>query len=166
MVDTSIGVCGQLLPEVTERQGYNAGEQLMTSGFDSTKGHLSDNVVSNQGPLLSPQSFPASNIPGWPDRPLPLTQTRTARFVSIALDSFLLVFALLFLALAAGALAVSGRGIGDSSGELIEEAMRLGPTVYPIVFSALAGRALKTIGRFRSEKGIELSVSEEAAIIL
>lgn len=166
MADTSVGVCGQLLPEQTERRGYNASEQLTTSDAKSAEGHLVDDVVSNRGPLLSPQSFPGSKVPGWPDRPLPLTQTRMARSISIALDSFLLIFALLFLALVVGALAVSGRGIGDSSGELIEEAMRLGPTVYPIVFSALMGRALKTIGRCKSEKGIEVSVREEATIIL
>ncbi|KAG6359248.1 hypothetical protein INS49_012769 [Diaporthe citri] len=48
-------------------------------------------------------------------------------------------------------------GIGDKSGELVEGATRLGPTVFPIVFAALVGRALKAIGRFKSEKGIKFS---------
>lgn len=119
-----------------------------------------DDAASSQGPPSGLHSFPGSKIPGWPDRPLPLTQTRTATIVSVALDFILLIFALLFLALAAGALAVKGREVGDNSGELIKKATKLGPTVFPIIFSALVGRALKTIGRFRSEKGIEVSVGE------
>lgn len=125
-----------------------------------------DDVASNQFSSPGPQSFLGSKIPGWPDRPLPLIHTRTARFISVALDSVLLILALLFLALAAGALAVSGNAIGDHSGALIEKAMRPGPTIFPIVFSALVGRALKTIGRFRSEKGIKVSVCERTSVTL
>ena len=119
----------------------------------------------NQYPRLGPQSSPEMKIPGWPDRPPPPTQTRIVRCLSISLDSVTLIVALLDLALAAGALAVSGREIGDKSGELIEQATRLGPNVVPIVFAALVGRALKTIGRFESEKGIEVPVSEIITII-
>jgi hypothetical protein len=34
-----------------------------------------------------------------------------------------------------------------------------GPTVFPIVFSAIMGWCLKTYGRYKSERGVELGVS-------
>lgn len=168
MTDTSVGVREQLLHKQTDRQGYTASEQLAMSDINSTEDTLVNDVASNQDPPSSLHSFTGSKIPGWPDRPLPLTQTRTSPFVSVAIDFVLLIFSLLFLALAAGALAVRGRGIGDNtgSGELIEQASRLGPTVFPIVFAALMSRALKAIGRFKSEKGIEISVGDEPSSLL
>jgi hypothetical protein len=33
------------------------------------------------------------------------------------------------------------------------------PSVYPIIFSAIIGRALKNIGRYRAERGSRVSVS-------
>lgn len=165
MTDASVGAREQLLPEQTYTQGYAVSEQLTTSDIYSTEGTLVGDVASNQHPRLSPQSFSGSKIPGWPDRPRPLTQKRRT-FSSIALDSILLIVALLFLALAAGAVTVSGRGVGNQMGELIEEATKLGPTVFPIVFAALLGRALKAIGRFKSEKGIKFSVGEETSTLL
>lgn len=137
----------------------------MTDDASSTNGHLVDDVALNHGSLSRPQSSSASRIPGWPDGPLPLKQKCSARFRSIALDFGLLTITILFLALAAGASAVSGRGIDDKAGGLIEQAIKLGPTVFPIIFAALVGRALKAIGRFRSEKGINVSVGEEAIIV-
>lgn len=166
MTDTSLGVREQLLPERTDIQGYTISEQLTTSNNDEARGQLVDDVASNQDPPLNLQPSSGPKTPGWPEGPRPLTQTRTAVFLSLLIDSILLIVSLLFLALAAGAVAVSGRGIGDKSGELIEEAARLGPTVFPIVFAALIGRALKAIGRFESEKGIKFSVGEETSSLL
>lgn len=137
----------------------------MTDHTNSTDGHLVGDVAVNHGSLSRSQSSSESRIPGWPDGPLPLKHKCGARFRSIAQDVVLLIIALLFLALAAGASAVSGRGIDDEAGGLIEQAIKFGPTVFPIIFAALVGRALKAIGRFRSEKGINVSVGEEAIIV-
>lgn len=161
MMDASVGAREQLLPEQADRQDHAASEQLKTSDMNLTEDMLVDDMASTKHPRLSPQPFSGSKTPGWPDRPLSLTQTHRVISLSTALDSILLIVALLFLALAAGAVAVSGRRVGDQHGELIEEATRLGPTVFPIVFAALVGRALKAIGRFKSEKGTKFSVGEE-----
>lgn len=166
MTDTSAEVREQLLPEHIDRHSRTVNEQTPASDSDSSGIQQVDDVASKQGPRLRSQSPLESKVSGWPDRPLPLAQTQTERCLSIALDSALLIIALLFLALAAAALAVSGRGIGDKSGELIEQATRLGPTVFPIVFAALMGRALKAIGRFKSEKGIEVTVCEGTATLV
>lgn len=166
MTDTSVELREQLLSGQRDRHSSLVSNQLSTGDFNSTESQQVDVLASTQDLPLSSQSSPVLRIPGWPKRPLSLTQTRTARFISVALDVVLLIFALLFLALALGALAVSGRRIGDESGGLIEEATKLGPTVFPIVFSALIGRALKTIGRFKSETGIEISVGRRITVML
>lgn len=149
-----------LLLKQTNKNNYNMGERESSSHLSSTDGQQADDMVSDQDLPLRLQL--SAKVTGWPDQPLLLTKSRRATFLSIAIDSILLIFALLFLALAAGALIVSGRGIGDKSGKLVEAAAKLGPTVFPIVFAALTGRALKAIGRSRSEKGIEVSVGKEA----
>lgn len=158
MTDTSLELREQLLPEQTGGHSNPVSEQVVNRDTESTQRQRVDAVASHPDPPFCFQPFAGFKIPEWPDHPLPLTQTYTTKLVSIALDSALLIFALLFLALAIGALAVSGKGIGDKSGRLIEQASRLEPTVFPIVFAALVGRALKTIGRFKSEKGIQVSV--------
>lgn len=164
MTDTPVEQHEHLAFEQKNRSSYNLVEQVSTSHLSSTEGQQADEVASYQDPSLRLQLSP--KVPGWPDRPLLLTQSRRAKSLSTAIDSVLLIFALLFLALAAGGLIVSGRGIGDKSGKLVEEASKLGPTVFPIVFAALTGRALKAIGRFRSEKGIEVSVGKRINTLL
>lgn len=154
----------QILLEQTDRNNYNMAGRESTSYLSSTEGQQADDMVSDQDLPLRLQS--SAKVPGWPDRPLLLTQSRRATSLSISIDSVLLIFALLFLALAAGALIVSGRRIGDKSGKLVEAAAKLGPTVFPIIFAALTGRALKAIGRFRSEKGIEVAVGKEVKTLL
>lgn len=164
MTDRSIEQHELLLLEQTNMNSWTVDDQEPTSHLSSTENQRADNVASDQSPPLRLKS--SAKITGWPDRPLLLTQSRRSKYLSITIDSVLLIFALLFLALAAGALVVSGRGIGDKSGELVEEAAKLGPTVFPIVFAALTGRALKAIGRFRSEKGIEVSVGKRVNTLL
>lgn len=156
MSDTSLELREQLLSEQANRHSDPMSERVTDR---QTQGQYVDSVASHQDLPLKSQSFAGFQIHGWPDHPLPLTQTCTTRVVSIALDIALLLVSLLFLALAIGALAVNGKRVGDKSARLIEQASRLGPTVFPIIFAALVGRALKTIGRFKSEKGIQVSVS-------
>ncbi|RDW93063.1 uncharacterized protein DSM5745_00385 [Aspergillus mulundensis] len=39
----------------------------------------------------------------------------------------------------------------------MEQAMRLGPTIYPILFAALLSRSLKSIGRFCAQRSVRMS---------
>lgn len=39
---------------------------------------------------------------------------------------------------------------------------RKAPTIYPLLFAAIIGRALKGIGRFRAERGSQISVRSSA----
>lgn len=163
MADARHELSQRLLPEETHRLSGHTRAQRATASSNSTEHQRGHVLTPHQGVTPSSESESSSvfKIAGWPNEPLPSARTRTATFLSIVLDVLLLTFALLFLALAIGALVVDGRAAGDRSGNLIERAEKLGPTVFPIIFAALVGRALKAIGRFRSEKGIKMSVGQE-----
>lgn len=160
MADTSHGLREQLLSEHECQHSHHVSEQPSIRDSEPMQEQRVGSVTSQPNSQLSSLPYAGFKIPEWPDHPLPLTQTCTTRIISIVLDIALLAFALLFLALAIGAMAVHERGIGDKSGRLIEQASRLGPTVFPIIFAALVGRALKTIGRFKIEKEMQISVGQ------
>ncbi|KAL4994599.1 hypothetical protein BDV10DRAFT_197389 [Aspergillus recurvatus] len=61
------------------------------------------------------------------------------------------------LALALVALCIRNRPTGDSLGSAMEQAMRLGPTIYPILFAALLSRSLKSIGRYCAQRSVRMS---------
>lgn len=44
-------------------------------------------------------------------------------------------------------------------GKHVQEAILLGPTIYPLVFAALGGRALRKIALWRAGEGTTLGVS-------
>ncbi|KAL3460034.1 hypothetical protein BJX64DRAFT_278779 [Aspergillus heterothallicus] len=62
-----------------------------------------------------------------------------------------------FLALALVAISIRNRPTGDSLGSAMEQAMRLGPTIYPILFAALLSRSLKSIGRYCAQRSVRMS---------
>ncbi|KAK8061252.1 hypothetical protein PG994_007618 [Apiospora phragmitis] len=57
------------------------------------------------------------------------------------------------LVLAASAAALQGQPVLQGIGPMIETAMKLGPTIFPILFAALVGKMLKNVGRYYVEKG-------------
>jgi hypothetical protein len=61
-------------------------------------------------------------------------------------------------ALAALAYRLDGKEL-SSHGKHIQEAILLGPTLFPLAFAALAGRSLKRIALWRAERGTTLGVS-------
>lgn len=61
-------------------------------------------------------------------------------------------------ALAALAHRLDGQEFSDR-GHKIEEAILLGPTLFPLAFAALGGRSLKRIALWRAQEGTSLGVS-------
>jgi hypothetical protein len=64
----------------------------------------------------------------------------------------------MFVALAALAYQLDGNEISDR-GRMIQEAILLGPTLFPLAFAALGGRSLKKIALWRAQEGTTLGVS-------
>jgi hypothetical protein len=66
----------------------------------------------------------------------------------------------MFVALAALAYQLDGNEISDR-GRMIQEAILLGPTLFPLAFAALGGRSLKKIALWRAQEGTTLGVSTD-----
>jgi hypothetical protein len=58
------------------------------------------------------------------------------------------------------ALAVDGLPLSPE-GDIVIQAARLGPTVFPIVFAAVVGRLMKSLALWKAERGSELGVRDE-----
>jgi hypothetical protein len=61
-------------------------------------------------------------------------------------------------ALAALVYRLDGKDISDR-GRKIQEAILLGPTLFPLAFTALVGQSLKKIALWRAQEGTTLGVS-------
>lgn len=65
-----------------------------------------------------------------------------------------------FLVLAFQALSVDHKPI-SRHGEVIEEAAKLGPTLFPIIFAAVVGRLMRCYALWRAEHGTSLGILEQ-----
>ncbi|GAP84483.2 hypothetical protein SAMD00023353_10600240 [Rosellinia necatrix] len=77
---------------------------------------------------------------------------------AVALDIVLLIFSILFFALAIGGTALNGQSAPSQLGETVQQAQKLGPSIFPILFAAVTGRSLRAIGRYRAERGVQMSI--------
>lgn len=95
----------------------------------------------------------------WPDGPGVVKRSRLLDTLTFVLDAILVVIALLFLSLAIMALRLADERADSRFAVGLDHGMKLAPTIYPILFAALLGRALKSIGRWRAERGTRVTVS-------
>ncbi|KAF3032805.1 hypothetical protein E8E12_002211 [Didymella heteroderae] len=92
---------------------------------------------------------------GWP-----VKAERVSRYrVWMAIDGLLLILPVAFIALAAVAVKLDGQDVSPY-GKHVQEAILLGPTIYPLVFAALGGRALRKIALWRAGEGTTLGFLE------
>jgi hypothetical protein len=61
------------------------------------------------------------------------------------------------------ALAVDGRPLSPG-GEIVIQAAKIGPTVFPIVFAAVVSRLMKWFALWKAERGSELGVRDEDSL--
>ncbi|KAJ9658901.1 hypothetical protein H2198_003471 [Neophaeococcomyces mojaviensis] len=66
----------------------------------------------------------------------------------------------LFLILAFQALSVNGKSI-SSHGQTVEQAAKLGPTLFPIIFAAIVGRLMRVFALWKCERGSTLGILEQ-----
>jgi hypothetical protein len=119
-----------------------------------------------------------STVDGWPTRP----QRAVGSRIWIIGDLLLLLMPTCFIcechfilrlrltnairaALAALAYSLDGKELSNR-GRKVQEATLIGPTLFPLFFSALAGRSLKKIGLWRAQEGTTLGVSGSGLIFL
>ncbi|KAF2023295.1 hypothetical protein EK21DRAFT_118903 [Setomelanomma holmii] len=97
----------------------------------------------------------APAITGWPTGPQRIANAP----IWIIADFLLLLMPIAFIALAALAYKLDGQGLSER-GRHIQEAILLGPTLFPLAFAALGGRSLKRIALWKAERGTTLGFLE------
>jgi hypothetical protein len=113
----------------------------------------------NRPPQTMGTGAAGSKVINWPDGPGVVKQSLMGNLLTFALDATLVLAALLFLALAILALRFADEPADSRLAVALEAAMKLSPTIYPILFAALLGRTLRSIGRWRVERGTRVIVS-------
>ncbi|KAJ2902878.1 hypothetical protein MKZ38_010689 [Zalerion maritima] len=106
----------------------------------------------------SSRQQPPPYSPSWPTQPQPLENAGLPFALSLTVDVFLSAAAVVFFVLGIAALLMSGRLTTDNAAQLTVQFTKLGPTIFPILFAALVGRALRHIGRYKAEQGVRLSL--------
>ncbi|PVF95158.1 hypothetical protein CPB86DRAFT_788342 [Serendipita vermifera] len=97
-------------------------------------------------------------IPNWPE-PRKLEVTRGKSILSNLGSILFLVPPLFFLGLVLSAIGLHSKE-ASAFGGLVIQACLLGPTVFPLMFSAILGWCLRTYGRYKSERGVKLGELE------
>ncbi|CAF3622821.1 unnamed protein product [Fusarium graminearum] len=98
-------------------------------------------------------------------KPITVTQSKMTFFIGWAWDIVLTLIPICFIESAALAIAVVGLDGQKKSdyGQHVLELTRLGPSLYPILFAAVAGRFYRNLARWRLEQpgGVSLAVLEQ-----
>ncbi|PVF95154.1 hypothetical protein CPB86DRAFT_788340 [Serendipita vermifera] len=98
------------------------------------------------------------HIPNWPG-PQTLEKTRGEKTLYILGYILFLIPPICFLVLVLSAIGLHSRK-SSPFGIIISQACLLGPTIFPIAFSAILGWCLRVFGRYRAERGIKLGQLE------
>ncbi|ORY57765.1 uncharacterized protein BCR38DRAFT_448607 [Pseudomassariella vexata] len=94
---------------------------------------------------------------GWPYPAQPLSSLTWSHLLQHhLLDAIGISSTFLFITLAVAAGMVHGSPTGSHLGWLVEESSKLAPSIFPILFATVLGKALRSIGRFRAELGVDL----------
>ncbi|KAK6007538.1 hypothetical protein QM012_004352 [Aureobasidium pullulans] len=100
-------------------------------------------------------------IQGWPQRPRKLRNRSVPSILSSISDVLIALIPVSFVVLAAFAAKLAGQPIERNGlGRNVKRITQLRPTVFPIIFAAIAGRSLKTLTRYYAERGMRLGVLE------
>jgi hypothetical protein len=89
----------------------------------------------------------------------PLRPYKALKRAHLVMEFFLCLTPIAFLILAILARCLDGQGV-SKYGENIKEWTILSPTIFPLVFTAVAGQSLRNIACYRLERGCVLQVSE------
>lgn len=141
---------------------YRARETQKTSTGDAPNEQLlpSDSIRDPSETSEKQQSSPDGVSREWPAGPATVTRKSSTTIAEISLDILLLVLSLLFLIFGIlvkhydNASVATHRGLASS----LKDATTYGPTIFPILFAAVLGRASRYCLSWRLERGETLGV--------
>jgi hypothetical protein len=76
-------------------------------------------------------------------------------------DALLTLTPCLFLVLSFLALSANNQPVSLPRGQIVEQAAKLGPTLFPVIFAAIVGRLMRTYALWRAERGASLGILEQ-----
>lgn len=93
-----------------------------------------------------------------PSEPAQLSPFTVSRILALLWDSILTLLPLLLVVLAITAVRLNNKQL-SAWGKSVVAATRLGPTMLPILFTALVGRFTKFLARYLMERGTTVTVN-------
>ncbi|KAL9097207.1 MAG: hypothetical protein Q9165_000634 [Trypethelium subeluteriae] len=128
---------------------------------DSVTPVLSSDPIRSKDPhiVVSRDGEPIS-VANWPTSPERLRRPTYWGILFTAGGTILTFAPVAFLVLAALAAQLHNEPTGSRLGKNAETFTQLGPTIFPILFAAIAGQALKNAARYVAEGGAQLGTLE------
>ncbi|KAF9882740.1 hypothetical protein FE257_005331 [Aspergillus nanangensis] len=106
------------------------------------------------------QCPPYLEVDHWPQEARTLKSNATSDKISTTLEIVLSVVPMLFLVLAIMGIRIHGQQI-SAYGEGIIQATKLGPSIFPIVFTAIVGTMMRNYALWRAENCAPLGILEQ-----
>ncbi|THV68068.1 hypothetical protein D6D27_10133, partial [Aureobasidium pullulans] len=93
--------------------------------------------------------------------PANLTRWTASKLLSLVLDVVTILFSCIFLVYGLSIKTYDGLPLDTSEAKLLKRASNLAPTIYPILFAAIVGKALKSIAFWKLERGSRVGVLDQ-----
>ncbi|KAL9595986.1 MAG: hypothetical protein Q9219_006109 [cf. Caloplaca sp. 3 TL-2023] len=141
-------------------------DQVIYSSSQSTPFLQTDDVshTSRHASITGSDNFKkagnALQIHGWPNTAIFLKKKTAWTYLSLLWAVIVTFLPVIFLVLGFAVLSLDGNKRSDF-GDGIIELSKYGATMFPFVFAAIAGRLLKAVALWRSEKGARLGLLEQ-----
>ncbi|KAF4556472.1 Hypothetical protein D9617_1g083500 [Elsinoe fawcettii] len=132
----------------------------------TTPGHSQDNVPSannqQEARISAREHHEMDPYVQWQIPPKPSSRWSPEKLFDLILDILMVPFPSLFIGivLAIATRTLDQESTGSDFGLMMERVSKLGPTLFPIIFAAITGRALKALARERLERGERLGILE------
>lgn len=157
------------VPTVLHKEASDSDEHYERSGnLHSYTQNADGNTITPEEPFLNQIHQPESKVmvdekavhirDASSAVPLPLRPHRRTKLFGLALELFICLLPMSFLILAILAKRLEGREISHY-GKNIKEWTTLAPTIFPLVFAAVAGQGLRSVARYKLERGCKLKAS-------
>ncbi|KAI9740386.1 MAG: hypothetical protein M1834_004966 [Cirrosporium novae-zelandiae] len=149
-------------PRTYDNRSFNNNNEEQETAYDphNKKAYYAPDdfqVPVPPPPLLKKASTHVT--PQWAGSPRVLSKLTIFRILNYAWDIILILIPLAFVVLGTMAAILDGKSTSNY-GRKVERAILLAPTIFPIVFAALAGRFFKIAALWKAERGIELGSAQ------
>jgi hypothetical protein len=138
-----------------------AGESLNVNSYEENRHRYTQMRDMESRPSTPTEPLIFGKASADSDLAQPLQPCRSSKIFDLTFSLFLCLLPLPFLVLAILAKCLDGKPISQY-GENVKEFTVVAPTIFTIVFAAVAGQSLKNIARFGLERSCRLKVCHQS----